>query len=371
MHKIVHLTTVHNPHDTRILYRECVSLANNKFSVTLLACSNSPPEVENIHVINFPVPQSRLKRMTLTAFQFINVARKLDAQIYHFHDPELAPWMMLLKLITGKPVIFDVHENIIGSLSDRKWIPDLFKPFIFAATKTALPLLMRSFKIIFAEKSYPNVYPWIKDYKIIYNFPSLAHFPKETSEKFDVFSLVYVGSITKERGLLDMLDALKLLQQQGRKVDLYLAGKPHLKNQQTLKNLIAERNLDNVHFLGYVPQPEALKLISRCHLGLAILHPVKNYVSSYPTKIFEYMGCGLPFITSDFPLYKEVTDKWHCGLTVTPQNVTQLAQVVGDCMDGRQDLANMGRMGKQAVSEEYNWHNEEKALLSLYQELTH
>jgi glycosyltransferase involved in cell wall biosynthesis len=60
-------------------------------------------------------------------------------------------------------------------------------------------------------------------------------------------------------------------------------------------------------------------------VGLAILKPIPNYLESYPTKLFEYMGLGLPFITSSFPLYKSIVNNTHAGITVSPLNPNDIA----------------------------------------------
>jgi len=365
----VHLSTVHHPHDTRILYRECGSLVKNDYQVSLLVCSDESVDIGGINVIRFPMPKSRRERMTSTAYKFIQKAIQLDADIYHFHDPELAPWMLLLRL-RGKKVIFDVHENIMGSISDRSWIPKPLRPIVLTAMKICLPIIMNQFEVVFAERSYPSAYPWVKNYTIICNFPNIEFFPKKTIENnFQKFSIVYVGSITESRGIVDILDALLILKNRRIEVDFYLIGKANLAKDQDIKGLIDERNLSNVHVLGYIPQPEALEIVSRCHLGLAVLHPVKNYLLSYPTKIFEYMGCNLAFLTSDFPLYQEIIDKWQCGYTVQPESHVKLADAIEFCYANISILLEIGARGRKAVESEYNWSHEERNLLGLYEQI--
>jgi len=224
-------------------------------------CSATKIDVDGINVITFPLPKNRWQRMTLTAYKFVKYALNKNADIYHFHDPELAPWMTALR-ISGKQVIFDVHENIIGSISDRNWIPNIFKPIISTFAKYFLPMIMMPFRIIFAERSYPDTYTWVKNYKIVCNFPKLDSFPqKQETKKFNTFSLIYVGAITRERGVIDILDSLKILSERGISVDFYLAGKSHLTGSENIHKLIEERSLNNVRVLGYIPQPQALKLI--------------------------------------------------------------------------------------------------------------
>ena len=117
----VHISTVHNFQDSRILYRECASLANNGFDVKLLITAPKKTIINNVEIIPLRKTSSRFIRFTKVAFQAFIKSLQLKADIYHFHDPELLPWMVLLKF-TGKKIVFDVHENVVLSLTDREWL---------------------------------------------------------------------------------------------------------------------------------------------------------------------------------------------------------------------------------------------------------
>lgn len=304
--------------------------------------------------------------MTVTALAAVRAALKYDADIYHFHDPELAPWMLILRVV-GKPVIFDVHENVMGSLGDRSWIPSWLRPAVSSMAAAVLRLLMSSFDVVLAERSYERVYSWLRASSVVCNFPALENFPRLAEDaKFARFSAVYIGGLRTERGLLDMLDAMRILQDQGRDADLYLIGRLDEPSLRSVEAQITARALQNVHFLGYMPQPEAMKIVARCHVGLSVLHAVPNYMESYPTKMFEYMACRLPVIVSDFPLYSDVVSGSSCGLTVMPQSPELLADAIVTIAELPDQGRALGCNGRQAVESTYNWATQEETLLAVY-----
>ena len=47
MIKVCHVTSAHNRYDGRIFLKQCVSLANNDYDVTLLCCDTLPDEKKN------------------------------------------------------------------------------------------------------------------------------------------------------------------------------------------------------------------------------------------------------------------------------------------------------------------------------------
>jgi len=113
-----------------------------------------------------------------------------------------------------------------------------------------------------------------------------------------------------------------------------------------------------------MPAYEGWPIIAQCHVGLAVLHPIPNYVESYPTKTFEYMAMGLPVIASNFPLYREIVEGAECGICVDPLNPEEIAGAIRWIIDHPAEAEQMGKNGHRAVEERYNWGKEEKKLLS-------
>ena len=94
--KVCHVTTVHRPNDNRIFFKECKSLDEAGYDVTLLCANASSTVRDGIKIIGFKGHTQRIKRFFLTSIvQAFIEARKVNADIYHLHDPELV-WMGLL-----------------------------------------------------------------------------------------------------------------------------------------------------------------------------------------------------------------------------------------------------------------------------------
>jgi hypothetical protein len=94
LQKICHLTTVHSIDDVRIFVKECTSLADYGFDVTLIACGDTVFEdtKNGVKRISLFIPvKNRLQRMTKRTKAIYKRALKVNADIYHFHDPELLP----------------------------------------------------------------------------------------------------------------------------------------------------------------------------------------------------------------------------------------------------------------------------------------
>ena len=110
--KVAHLTSVHPRHDTRIFLKMCSSLSNHGHDVSLIVADGLGDESKNgVKIIDVGrASGNRVKRIFASSRKVLEQAIKLDADIYHAHDPELLPACVKLKAM-GKTVIFDAHED--------------------------------------------------------------------------------------------------------------------------------------------------------------------------------------------------------------------------------------------------------------------
>ena len=120
--KIVHLTSVHSPFDTRIFHKECRTLAQSGLETVLIAPHEQDELSCGVRIKFLPKPLNRWRRMTTTPWQVYKMALTEDALVYHFHDSELIPISLLLKL-HGKLLIYDVHEDLPRQILNKDWIP--------------------------------------------------------------------------------------------------------------------------------------------------------------------------------------------------------------------------------------------------------
>src|SRR5579864_5430761 len=95
--KVCHLASVHKATDTRIFYKECRSLSG-KYKVYLIAQAKENYEKEGVHVIALKPPKNRLQRFFITDVILLAKGIRVNADIYHFHDPELIGIGLILKL---------------------------------------------------------------------------------------------------------------------------------------------------------------------------------------------------------------------------------------------------------------------------------
>ena len=361
---VAHITSVHPANDNRIRFKECRGLSQHGYKVVLVNANGQPQtHDDSVEVVTLRKPRSRLTRMLLTTFRVVCAAAKHKPTIYHFHDPELLPYAQLLRLM-GKRVVYDMHENVPKAILDKHWIPGPLRGSVSMLIKVLERVLLWRVPVVFAETSYIDDYPFVRNYKTVQNFPDLAQIMAIDEPKHDRFALAYMGGISEIRGADVMQQAFDRLRAKGHDVEMHLVGPGALSSPRA-----DQPTPDGITMHGFLPAKEGFRVISRCHVGLAVLKPIPNYVRSFPTKMFEYMAMGLPIIVSDFPLYRNALGDSACAYLVDPTRVDEVANALTELIEDPEHAAQMGRRGRAYVQEHYAWGNELRHLLDLYTNL--
>lgn len=362
---VCHLTSVHPYKDTRIFIKECQSLVKAGYEVHLVA-PDAPDRVLNgVHLHGIKMNSgNRLKRMTKDVYSVYKKAKEIDADIYHFHDPELIPVGLKLKK-KGKIVIYDIHEDYSSLILSKFWIPVFlrkiiaftFKHFEKYASKKFDSLLVATDKIKDKFSTINKHTVVVKNYPIINEFLNI-----ETGKEKDIANICYIGEISSSRGIFEILKAI------GRtNTRLLLGGR--FSNIDEYKKASAMKEWELILELGYLNREQIKMVLEQSIGGLVVLHPTESYIASLPVKMFEYMSAGLPVIASNFPLWKEIIEGNQCGICVDPYNVDSIAEAINWIIDHSAEAKRMGENGRKAVIERYNWGNEEIKLIQLYREL--
>lgn len=360
--KICHLTSVHRVTDSRIYWKECLSLCPI-YSVYLVVPGIPTSYNEKVHFVNLPATKNRLVRFFITDLILLIKAILINAEVYHFHDPELIPSGIILKML-GKKVIYDVHENVSADLPSKKWL--YFKKLTLTIYSWFEDFAAKNFYLILAEKSYEQLYVnRTTKIIVIQNYVKLDWLaPHSFRYNNKSNTLVLLGTLSARRGLPFILDAIWLLKQKKIEVRLKCIGEVNKEVLQILEDSSSYKQIkEQIEFTGYIGF--GALVIWDCLAGLALPENLPNHYGSYPTKMFEYMAVGLPVISSDFELYKEVIEKYDCGIAVNPEDSQAIADAIEYLVLHPEKASSYSANAKEAVLH-FDWKTEEKKLLDFY-----
>ena len=365
---IAHLTTVHSRTDTRIRLKQVATLSRGlNAAVHVYVQDGLGDETDAggpLIVDTGPPVTNRLARMTVGAWRMYRAVRRTRPTVAHFHDPELIPVGLLLKL-SGTKVVYDVHEDLPRQIASKDWIPAWLRPPIAAAAATIEWIGGRVFDaIVPATPAIAEHFPPSK-IALVQNFP----LPDELLEASPTPyasrppHVAYVGGIGVLRGLMEMIQALPLIDRE--EARLCMAGAFHHEANRIQAEALP--GWSRVNFVGWADRMAVAELLGQTRAGLVLFHPAPNHTSAQPNKLFEYMAAGLPLIASDFPLWRQIVDGVGCGLLVDPLDPAAIADAIQWVLDNPEEAQAMGERGRLAIQERYNWTIEGAKLIELYE----
>jgi glycosyltransferase involved in cell wall biosynthesis len=358
---------VHSAFDVRIFHKECRSLAAAGYDVVLVAPHDRAEIVEGVRIEPVSRNGSRLLRMTRTVWEVYRKAVRSRASLVHFHDPELIPVGVLLKL-KGKRVIYDAHEHVAHDILTKDWIYPSVRRLVSRAAHVVETLATYAFdEVIAATPAIINSFPKEKS-TLLQNFPIVGELAKGTETPYQERAplVLYVGSITEMKGAREMVEAMHRLEArlQARLLLLGETESPDLKAELT-----SVPGWERVDYLGLQPRTMVAQLAGGARVGLVLFRPLPNYDDSQPNKLFEYMSAGLPVVASNFPAWRALIEQAGCGLVVDPLDADQIASAITWILDHPAEAEAMGKRGQQAVCATYNWSTQERNLVALYDRL--
>ena len=362
MNKICHFTSVHPRYDTRIFFKQCKTLINNGYNVSLVVADGLEDEIiDGIKIYNVKKGRAgRLARMTLIAYKVYRKSIGLDSDVYHFHDPELLIAAYFLKR-RGKLVIYDVHEDVPQDILIKTWLPLGTKKLISLLYTTFEKFVVRRLDhvITSTEFIFNRFYKYQTKTTCIKNYSLKDDILEDVDWNAKSVELCYIGGISKVRGISEMIN---LVQASGYRLNL--AGL--FENDKLFEVVKSLEGWNNVNYHGYVSRVVAKQMLRESKIGLLLLHPTKTHLDSLPIKLFEYMAAGLPILASDIEGWREIIGQSECGYCVDPFDTKLQKEKLEFIINNPIVAEQMGKNGRKAVEERFNWEIEAQKLINIY-----
>jgi glycosyltransferase involved in cell wall biosynthesis len=93
---------------------------------------------------------------------------------------------------------------------------------------------------------------------------------------------------------------------------------------------------------------------------------LKNLRPFVPSKLFEYLACGIPVVASALPSIRSFHAEADWGILVEPADARAHARAIGFLLDHPAEARAKGERGLTMVEDRFNWAGEAQKLLALY-----
>ncbi len=365
--KVVHLTSVHRPDDTRIFGKECRGLVALGYDVVLVAPGAAVGTVEGVRLHSIPRASHRLVRLLTSWWHVLRAAMEERGALYHFHDPELMPVGMLLRCL-GKAVVYDVHEDAPRQIRSKHWIPPPLRGLAARLVEALQWVGVRVYSGVAAAGEDVARCLGSQRVTVVRNFPLLDEFAHAEGPPYAERSaaVVHLGNLSRVRASRKLIDAFALLPSE-LGAELFLLGS--FTDDGLEAEVRGRPGWAHTRYLGWGDRKQVAAALGRARIGVVLFGPHPNHYAVRSNKLFEYMAAGLPVVTPDFPEWKRLVETLGCGIPVDPTSPRAITDAIIRLLRDPAAARAMGRRGRAAVLAEYNWESEFRRLRQLYRRI--
>lgn len=192
--------------------------------------------------------------------------------------------------------------------------------------------------------------------------------PKDNNHKKESLTILFVGRLVEEKGVLDLYQAFKIIKQkykQNLNLNLKIVGGGPLKNE--LLNLINKDKLNRLVKIEAVKYEDMPKIYQKADIFVSCSKTTKTWEEQYGMVLIEAMACGLPIVAYQSGAIPEVIDK--SGLLVEEGNIKGLISAILKIIKDKKLAKKLGKMGRKRAEKNFDAKKTAEELEKIYKEL--
>ncbi|MGA7907295.1 MAG: glycosyltransferase family 4 protein, partial [Candidatus Sulfotelmatobacter sp.] len=161
------------------------------------------------------------------------------------------------------------------------------------------------------------------------------------------FVASYIGTMGMAHGLETIVDAAALMQESNPRVLFLMVGEGAEKEHILAR--AKARRLHNLRFVDQQPREKIPAYICASDVCLVLLRKTELFKTVIPTKMLEFMSCARPVILGVEGQARSVFEEASAGLTIEPENSTDLVDAISRLAANFESASEMGRRGREYV----------------------
>ncbi len=289
-----------------------------------------------------------------TVSDIAKTCRQLGVEIVHVQMPCGSTDFLMPYFKDSLPPIVTTYHLAYGGGS---W---LFTVGFEAAWRMTLPAIKRYDHIMLVD---PGQRPIFLRYGIpeerltvVQNGVDTDLFaPSEEPPQDDIIDFVYVGRLSKEKGLDVLLKAFKRYHNENPASRLILAGDGLFKT--CLDDYL---NDGSICWLGPVPHEKVPNVLHKADIFVSAQN-----IGGLGMSVLEAMSCGLPVITTAIGETIHLLDNRE-GVLFQPQNISELVKAMCLLGEDEQLRRSMGKRGREKILQKYTWSAQIELIEQVY-----
>jgi glycosyltransferase involved in cell wall biosynthesis len=234
-----------------------------------------------------------------------------------------------------------------------------------------VPLHLEQCRLIIAtseqiKRELLRINPSANPHKILVKSNAIYsdHFPfseRSEPETGQPYRIIAVSRIEPKKGLIYLLEAVRLLREQAFNVEAHIIGgvdsnKVHEQYSSELQKRIKELNLSQIiHLEGARTHAEVQKFLASGHLFVApFVETDSGDKDGIPTSLMEAMASGMPVVATDAGSIAELIENGVDGRIVRQRDATALSETMKELFGEPQKRNFLGRNAARKIREKFD-----------------
>lgn len=344
--------------------RICSSLAKAGYDVTLIGREKKSSQP----LLDRPFKQVRLKcwfEKTILFYAEYNIRLFFYLMSHRFDVissidlDTILPGFYASKL-KGKPITYDAHEYFTEQeeIVSRPSIKKFWK----AIEKLTVPNIPSGYTV---SEGYAKLFEqeYGVSYKLVRNVTVLQDLPEQIEEPEKPY-ILYQGAVNHGRGLEVLVEAMTEIEDH----QLYICGNGDIfeELQVLAKSLQVEHK---VKFWGYVEPIKLRKFTLGAKVGITFFaNAGLSHKYSLANRFFDYMHAGVPQVAMQYPEYIDFNQHHEVAYLLPELTKEEAVKALKKTLHDNPYRNNL-RENALSAREKFNWQNDEKTLVSVYENL--
>ncbi len=261
---------------------------------------------------------------------------------------------LLLAMLGNKEIIIHVHGNHLATeYAKLKGIKK--KIFHFLLSKTTKG-------IVLSESLKANLSPFIKEERIfvLYNFAEDFLQLKNEEKDYSTLKIIFLSNLMLEKGIVELLDALEVLEKKGVAYSAKIAGNIDDENKEML--LAKINRLNHTDYLGIVKGEDKKQLLAR---GNIFVLPTYYSMEGQPISIIEAMAMGNLIVSTRHAGIPDIVENEINGYFVEKKNIDSLVTRLIALSENTQEIKRIGNTNKILFKKKFTLSNFKNTLLQI------
>ncbi len=254
----------------------------------------------------------------------------------------------------GKKVLLHQHGGDFKSYYAKELNP--------AKQKKVRDILDLCDKMLVLSDSWKDYFGTLTDPLKIEVFPNAIPVPEKIKSKEEgaLYNVLFLGRICREKGVMELLQAMDHLVKDHPRIRLYLGG---IYEDPELRSEVAQRK-DYVTYLGWLTGEEKKNYLQKC--GILVL---PSYFEGFGLVLIEAMAYGCVVVGSSVGGIPEIIDDGKTGILVEPRNTDSLIMGLRKVLEDENSASMLAEQGRKLVRDRYDIDHSVRKLTEIYENL--